>query len=199
MKKMMMMVAVALMTAMSVNAQSENLKNELSLSYGFGSTAQMGSGLGEGLSLVFSDTEYDDGAILGPISVEYFRHFNNPRLAVGGFVSYSKWDSDIQKKGGNHEKVGERNRSYIAVMPAIKWYWVNKNSFGLYSKGAVGAAFLNSTEKDLATNTSKDESSTHFMYQLSFLGVEFGNKFRGFAEAGIGEQGFLQAGIRYKF
>ena len=84
-------------------------------------------------------------------------------------------------------------------MPAIKWYWINKNSFGLYSKGAVGVAFLNSTEKDLATNTSKDENSTHFMYQASFLGVEFGNKFRGFAEAGVGEQGFLLAGIRYKF
>ena len=199
MKKIMMMVAVALMTAMSVNAQSENLKNELSLSYGFGSTSQMGSGLGEGLGSIFSDTEYDDGSIFGPVSVEYFRHFNNPRLAVGGFVSYSKWDSDILKKGGNHEKVGERNRSYFAVMPAIKWYWVNKNSFGLYSKGAVGAAFLNSTEKDLATNTSKDESSTHFMYQLSFIGVEFGKQFRGFAEAGVGEQGFIQVGIRYKF
>ena len=199
MKKMMMMVAVALMTAMSVNAQSENLKNELSLSYGLGSTSQMGSGLGEGLSLIFSDTEYNDGSILGPVSVEYFRHLNNPKLAVGGFVSYSKWDSDIQKKSGNHEKVGERNRNYIAVMPAIKYYWVNNNSFGLYSKAAVGAAFLNSTEKDLATNTSKDESSTHFMYQLSFIGAEFGKQFRGFAEVGFGEQGFIQAGIRYKF
>jgi hypothetical protein len=199
MKKMMMMVAVALMTAMSVNAQSENLKNELSLSYGFGSTSQLGSGIGEGLSLIFSDTEYNDGSILGPVSVEYFRHLNNPKLAVGGFVSYSKWDSDIQKKGGNHEKVGERNRNYIAVMPGIKYYWVNNNSFGLYSKAAVGAAFLKSTEKDLATNTSKDESSTHFMFQASFLGAEFGNQFRGFAEVGVGEQGFIQAGIRYKF
>ncbi len=199
MKKMMMMVAVALMTAMSVSAQSEDLKNEISLSYGFGSTSQMGSGIGEGIASIFSDTEYDDGSILGPISIEYFRHFNNPKLAIGAFVSYSKWDSDIQKKGGNHEKVGERKRNYFAVMPAIKYYWVNKNSFGLYSKGAVGVAVLNSTVKDLATNTSKDESSTHFMYQLSLIGAEFGKQFRGFVEAGVGEQGFIQAGVRYKF
>ena len=84
-------------------------------------------------------------------------------------------------------------------MPAIKWYWVNKDSFGLYSKGAVGAAFLNSTEKDLATDTTKDDSSTHFMFQLSFIGIEFGKQFRGFVEGGVGEQGFLLAGIRYKF
>ena len=200
MKKMMMMVAVALMTAMSVNAQNENLRHEISLSYGFGSVAQFGEGLGEGLALaIFSDTEYDDGFILGPISAEYFYHFNNPRLAIGGFVSYSKWDSDIQKRGGNHEKVGERNRNYWSVMPAIKWYWVNKNSFGLYSKGAVGAAFLNSTEKDFQTGKSEDDSSTHFMFQLSFIGAEFGKQFRGFTELGIGEQGFLLAGVRYKF
>ena len=200
MKKYLLMMAVAMMIASSANAQSENLKNELSLSYGFGSLAQLGEGIGEGLAMaLFSDTENDDGFILGPVSVEYFYHFNNPKLAIGGFVSYSKWDSNIQKRGGDHEKVGERNRNYWAVMPAIKWYWVNKNSFGLYSKGAVGAAFLNSTEKDLATDTTKDDSSTHFMFQLSFIGVEFGKQFRGFVEGGVGEQGFLLGGIRYKF
>ena len=200
MKKVMMMVAVALMNAMYVNAQNENLRHEISLSYGLGSIAQLGDGIGEGLaSAIFSDTEYDDGFILGPISAEYFYHFNNPRLAVGGLVSYSKWDSDILKRRGNHEKVGERNRNYWSVMPAIKWYWVNKNAFGLYSKGAVGPAFLSSTEKDFANNTSEDESDTYILFQLSFIGAEFGKQFRGFAEAGFGEQGFLMAGVRYKF
>lgn len=200
MKKYLLLFSIALMTAISAKAQCEYLKNELSLSYGLGSITQLGEGIGEGLAMaLFSDTENDDGFILGPVSVEYFYHFNNPKLAIGGFVSYSKWDSNIQKRGGNHEKVGERNRNYWAVMPAIKWYWVNKDSFGLYSKGAVGAAFLNSTEKDLATDTTKDDSSTHFMFQLSFIGIEFGKQFRGFVEGGVGEQGFLLAGIRYKF
>ena len=37
MKKLMMMVAVALMTAVSANAQSEQPKNEIGISYGLGS------------------------------------------------------------------------------------------------------------------------------------------------------------------
>ena len=196
---MVLMVAVALMTAMSMNAQNEDLKNELSLSYGFGSISQFGDGLGEGLALIGTGTEYDDGFILGPISVEYFRHLGNPRLAIGGFVSYSKWDSDVLRNSGSHEKLGERKRNYFSVMPAIKWYWVNKNSFGLYSKAAAGAAFLNSTEEELATKKKHDDNGTYFMFQLSFIGAEFGGKFRGFAELGIGDQGFLQAGVRYKF
>ena len=199
MKKILVMVAAAMMAAASANAQSENLRHEISLSYGIGSIAQLGEGIGEGLASIFSDTEYDDGFILGPISAEYFYHFNNPRLAVGALASYSKWDSDIQKKSGSQEKVGERKRNYWAVMPAIKWYWLNKNTVGLYSKAAAGPAFLSSTEKDLKTSTSKDDSSTYFLFQLSFFGVEFGKQFRGFAEAGFGEQGFLQAGVRYKF
>ena len=37
------------------------------------------------------------------------------------------------------------------------------------------------------------------MFQASLIGAEFGKQFRGFAELGVGEQGFLLAGIRYKF
>lgn len=70
---------------------------------------------------------------------------------------------------------------------------------GLYSKAAAGVAFLNSSEKDIATKATKDDNGTYFMFQLSFIGVEFGGKLRGFAEAGVGEQGFFQAGVRYKF
>ena len=71
MKKLFVMVAVALMTAMNVNAQNENLRHEISLSYGVGSLAQLGDGIGEGFaSALFSDTENDDGFILGPISAE---------------------------------------------------------------------------------------------------------------------------------
>ena len=49
------------------------------------------------------------------------------------------------------------------------------------------------------TGKSKDDNGTYFMFQLSCIGAEFGKQFRGFAEAGIGEQGFQLAGIRYKF
>jgi hypothetical protein len=37
------------------------------------------------------------------------------------------------------------------------------------------------------------------MFQASLIGAEFGKQFRGFAELGVGEQGFLLAGISYKF
>lgn len=192
------MVAVAFMTAWNVNAQNENLHHELSLSYGLGSIAQLGDGIGEGIALIFSDKEYDDGFILGPITAEYFYHFNNPRLAIGGSVSYSKWDSDVLIRN-SHEKVGETKRNFFSIMPSFKCYWVNKNHFGLYSKVAAGVGFLKNKSKNFELNKENDETNTYFMFQASFIGAEFGSKFRGFAELGVGDQGFALAGIRYKF
>ena len=51
----------------------------------------------------------------------------------------------------------------------------------------------------LRNGKSKDDSNTYFMFQLSLIGAEFGRQLRGFAELGVGDQGFAQAGIRYKF
>lgn len=201
MKIKILMVAVAFMTAWNVNAQNENLHHELSLSYGVGSIAQLGDGIGEGIALIFSDKEYDDGFILGPITAEYFYHFNNPRLAIGGSVSYSKWDSDVLIRN-SHEKVGETKRNFFSIMPSFKCYWVNKNHFGLYSKAAAGVGFLTNKSKNIEENKvvkENEESGTYFMFQASFIGAEFGSKFRGFVELGVGDQGFALAGIRYKF
>ena len=197
MKIKILMVAVAFMTAWNVNAQNENLHHELSLSYGVGSIAQVG-GIGEGIALIFSDKEYDDGFILGPITAEYFYHFNNPRLAIGGSFSYSKWDSDVLIRN-SHEKVGETKRNFFSIMPSFKCYWVNKNHFGLYSKVAAGVGFLKNKSKNFELNKENDETNTYFMFQASFIGAEFGSKFRGFVELGVGDQGFALAGIRYKF
>ena len=193
------MAVTALMVALNVNAQSEDLHNELSLSYGFGSIAQIGDGIGEGfVHALFTDTEMDDGFILGPISAEYFYHFNNPKWAVGGIASYSKWDSDIVRRGSD-EKVGERKRNFFSVMPSVKRYWVLNNKFGLYSKLAAGVGFLHSESKENGESSWTDNNGSYFMFQLSFAGLEFGHTFRGFAEFGVGDQGFVQAGIRYKF
>lgn len=199
MKKIILMVAVAMMTAINVNAQNEDLHHELSLSYGLGSIAQLGDGIGEGLGLAFTDTEYDDGSIVGPITLEYFYHFNNPRLALGASFTYSKWDSKILVRN-TESQVGERNRNFFSVLPSFKSYWINKNSFGLYSKVAAGVGFLKCTDKDFRNNNvEKDDNGCYFMFQLSFIGAEFGGKVRGFAELGVGDQGFAQAGVRYKF
>lgn len=80
-------------------------------------------------------------------------------------------------------KVGD----YLSIMPAIRLCWVNKRSFSLYSKLAVGISY------DTYKNT------TFFAGQWSPLGITFGRRLYGIFELGSGRQGFLGFGVGYKF
>ncbi|MBR1556645.1 MAG: hypothetical protein IJ647_02615, partial [Prevotella sp.] len=98
------------------------------------------------------------------------------------------------------DKVGESKNSYYTLMPAMKFDYLRKKHFGMYSKIAVGATLRK--EKYDSDNDSRDydDSAVHVNWQLSFVGIEAGSPaIRAFAELGFGEQGILQAGVRYKF
>lgn len=85
------------------------------------------------------------------------------------------------------------------MIPALKYSWVNKNSWALYSKLGVGPMLMIERSKNLVKNSDETDSQFYFAFQASLLGVEFGGKLRGFIEAGVGEQGILLAGLKYKF
>ena len=197
MKKVILMVVAALMATMTVQAQNEDLKNEIGVSYGLG-VSLIGDGLGNGLGNLLgnmSGYKYENDSQFGSLSVEYFRHLNgNPKLAFGGIFSYSRYGEDVYKDGS---KVGDRNRNYYTLMPAMKYSWINKHHFALYSKVAVGGTLASS--KSTENGKSENNSKLYFMGQVSAIGVEFGSQFRGFVEAGFGDQGMLMAGLRYKF
>ena len=88
-------------------------------------------------------------------------------------------------------------------MPAVKFDWLRKKNFGLYSKAAVGVTYI--FEKEVQDNVGEskkinDDSKFMVNFHATLLGVEAGSqKLRGFIELGVGEQGMMQAGVRYKF
>ena len=204
MKKVLLLAVAAMMATSTVSAQDvKDLKNEIGVSYGLGLSTLgdgIGTGFAEALFSGLSKTEHDRSSF-GSLSVEYLRHVVTPRLAVGGIFSYSRMDDDILDKDNNRAKIGEGTRSYYSVMPAVKWYWVNSNYIGLYSKGAAGIMIMHSSNKDLQdASRNESDSKLYFAGQLSVLGLEFGGlHFRGFVEAGVGEQGIFLAGLRAKF
>ena len=200
MKKITAMVVAAFLATVSANAQVGDLKNEISVSYGFG-VSTIGDGIGNLLPDALSGMSgiEHDRSRFGNIGVEYFRHLDYPRLAVGGIVTYAQMNDDMKNRNG--EKVGEGKNTYISIMPSVKYYWVNKNYFGLYSKAAVGVMLTHDSDKvygDSQSDKSNDE--VRFMGQASPIGLEAGSQnFRVFCELGVGEQGIVLAGLRCKF
>ena len=201
MKKFLAMVAVALMAAVSVNAQSDEPKHEIGVSYGLGASAIIdvfGPKLSNAIFDSASGCDSEGDVQIGTIGVEYFYHLNNPRLAVGGILAFAHFGEDVVERGGG--KVGDRTRNYFTVMPAVKYDWVHKDNFALYSKLGAGVMMLSDKQTDTQTNKSETNSDLFFMWQASLLGIEAGSKnFRGFCEVGIGEQGIILAGVKYKF
>jgi len=192
MKKMMMMVAVALMTAMNVNAQDE-FKNEIGVFYGFESVSNIFSVY----SSMFAAAAGDQSSFWGPVGVEYYYHVS-PVVGLGAVAAYAGCKAEDEK---THKD--DLSEKFITVMPSVKFNWLRKKHFGMYSGLSAGVMFLSVSVNDSAKASdpdAKDETLTSFMFQATALGVEFGGEqFRGFVEAGLGEKGTLCAGLRYKF
>lgn len=201
MKKIFLVVIATLMAVTSVNAQSDGPRHEVGVSYGVGASAII-----DGLSNAFSNGLFDgiqglkwkDSKEFGTLGIEYFYHLDNPRMALGGVVTFASYQEDVYEKDET-TKVGDRKRCYYTLMPAIKYYWVNNKQFGVYTKAAAGIMFMTSKDTTLKSESSND-SQVEFMFQASLLGLEAGSKnVRAFAEFGVGEQGIILAGIRARF
>ena len=201
MKKILLMVVATIMATASLKAQNEDLKHEIGISYGLGVSCigdGIGNALGNGLWDSATGYKWENDKQFGTLGIEYFYHLDDPKMAVGAIATYAQYGEDVVKKSTGL-KTGERMRRYIALMPSMKYYWVNKNSFGLYSKLAAGAMLLADKTSDSEINKKENGSKMYFMWQVSALGIEFGGKFRGFIEAGVGEQGIVLGGLKYKF
>ena len=131
--------------------------------------------------------------------IEYYYHIS-PVVGVGAIAEYANCEVDAKSSKDACDV------TYLTFMPAVKFNWLRKKSFGMYSGLAAGimAATIDPSSKvkgqlDNNGNEIKKETVTTFMFNATALGIEFGGKLRGFGELGIGEKGVLCAGIRYKF
>ena len=192
MKKFLMMVSVAMMTVVNVNAQDE-LKHEVGVFYGVGSASNVFSALTSSISAAAGN----QSSFWGPIGVEYYYHVS-PVVGLGAVAAYAGCKAEDEK---THKD--DLSETFITVMPSVKFNWLRKKYFGMYSGLSAGVMFISVSANDNAKasdSDAKDETLTSFMFQLTALGVEFGSEaFRGFVEAGLGEKGELCAGLRYKF
>ena len=197
MKKLVFLTVVFLMTT-TIQAQEgyDNTKHEVALSYGFISNSQWLDVFENVIGAVFGE-DYDNEKFVGPFSAEYFYHFKN-WIGVGGVLVYGHNSQDVMD---GTDKKGDISHNYFSIMPAVKFDWLRKNHWGLYSKIALGATFR-SEKKDYIDPSAEDldDSDVHFNWQATLIGVEAGSPtIRGFAELGCGEQGIMLLGVRYKF
>jgi hypothetical protein len=177
---------------MGAHAQDE-LKNEVGVFYGIESASNLFSIITSSISAAAGD----QSSFWGPIGVEYYYHVS-PVVGLGAVAAYAGCKAEDEKT-----RKDDLTETFITVMPSVKFNWLRKKNFGMYSALSAGVMFCSITCNDNAKANdpdAKDEHLATFMFQATALGAEFGGEqFRGFVEAGVGEKGLLCAGLRYKF
>ena len=190
MRKILFAMCAALL---SMSVQAQDFKHEVGVFYGAGSVSNVFSII----TSSFSAAAGDQSSFWGPIGVEYYYHVS-PGIGIGTVASYAACKAEDDK---THQD--DLTEKFISVMPSVKFDWLRKKNFGMYSALSAGVMFCSiSCNDDAKANdpNAKDESLTSFMFQVTALGADFGGEqFRGFVELGLGEKGLLCAGLRYKF
>lgn len=184
-----------------VQAQDEmETRHEVAVSYGIAPNSIWIDILTDVIKAGFGES-MDSYKNVGPVALEYYYH-TSPLIGVGAVAIFT---SNNQNGFINDVKSSHTFRSYFSFMPSVKFNWLRKKNWGLYSKLALGTTYTHFVNKDYDEQGHKsDEKITAndllFNFQVSLLGFEAGgNHVRGFLELGMGEQGVALAGVRYKF
>ncbi len=216
----MMMAAIMVCGAMSAQAQDYyETKHEFSIGIGGPSTSQILNSMSDFTSIAAEATttslmtlgsytgytSYKDNSSIPTISAEYVYHINK-LIGIGGMLAfnteskdiYADWKSNTDGSVEN-KKMGDAKRTNITLMPVAKFDWLRKKHVGLYSKVGIGLTMMLDKQKKDNGDKLLNETRWSVNFQASLLGCEFGSqKFRGFAELGVGEQGIAVLGLRYK-
>lgn len=194
-------LAISSLFCVQAQAQEEvEPRHEISISYGAVPNSIWIDIFSDVFPAIFGE-KHEKEHYVGPIGLEYYYH-TSPLIGVGAVAVFATNNQDARVK---EELRSHQIKSYYTLMPAVKFNWLRKTNWGMYSKVAIGASLANSSKEDYnesgkLTGNKETSNDVFFNFHASLLGVEAGNQHvRGFAELGIGEQGIILGGVRYRF
>ncbi len=197
-----LLAALAISVFLSVPAQAQDemeTRHEIGISYGAVPNSVWVDVLTDVIAAMF-DESHKNHKFVGPIGLEYYYH-TSPLIGVGAVAVFATNNEDAFY---NDVMNGHHTKSYFSFLPSVKFNWLRKNHWGLYSKVAVGATYAHFNFEDYENGKKTGDNTTAsdlmFNFQASLIGIEAGSQHvRGFAEFGVGEQGIVLGGVRYKF
>ena len=200
-KVLLAVIAISALSCLPVQAHNDmETRHEVAVSYGTVPNSIWIDVYTDIIPAMFGETHKTKNRI-GPIGLEYYYHTSS-LIGVGAVAVFNTNKMDTFYKEVQSSLI---TRSYFSFLPSVKFNWLRRDNWGLYSKVAAGVTYANFNDEDYDDNGKKTGESASardllFNYQASLLGVEAGGQhLRGFAEFGIGEQGIALAGLRFKF
>ncbi len=195
MKKLFLCISVALLFEMG-NVQAAN--HEVSVSYGIathnsfiGSVESIGTGL---FSLGTSKVDY---SYSGTLNLGY----KFQPIKYVGLETVVNYESGNGKMYSKNELTGNSNVTHYSVIESVCLSWFNFKHVGMYSKLGVSYT-VRKTQYDFVdkSKTLDTKNESYWWFQITPVAIEVGSEnLRAFTELGIGSQGLLAVGLKYKF
>lgn len=114
-------------------------------------------------------------------------------LWLGGDISYCGFFGTSRNIYTEEPVYGYRENT-VSIMPAIRFSYFNREHVTLYSGFASGLKF------GFSKAYNERRSYVRLPFQLTLFGVSAGSQsWFGFAEIGVGTEGFAKAGFGYRF
>ena len=195
MKLRIIIIAVLLLAAGSARAQ-EDISSHFSVKVGAGLP---GSGT-EYFTKSVTKTAYGMEAIYGDytgdlnaspaISLEAY-YIRDQWFRFGLDFIYGSYSNQVFSGITNEVRRDRKGQSFI-ILPTAAVNYYHKNALNLYMELGVGAGYYSGFDNM--------EENVRFDVQFTPLGIEYGRKLFGFAEAGLGTAfSWVRGGIGYRF
>lgn len=133
---------------------------------------------------------------LPTFSLSYFYSINS-WLMVGGEIYYWGGYARIHERITD-EYIATTGVTGLSVAPAVRFQYINRKYWGLYSGLSVGL-FFNIDGANEMYNGNTAYNYLRPAFQVTAVGVRFGDRIYGTAEAGIGNKGNVSIGIGTRF
>lgn len=137
-------------------------------------------------------TMMEGGKSFGSIHVNY-KYRLHERISAGGTFAY---DYSSANAVLNHYPIGSFNMTHYTLAAEADYTYLNFKYFKMYALAGIGGTLYDMDYMD-GVNSNKDDDNTslHFTFQLTPIGLKFGDTFGGFLEIGFGYRGIFNAGL----
>ncbi len=120
----------------------------------------------------------------------------NSWFGVGLVANYLAYYNNYLD-GVTNENVGNNYTQHFSIYPTIRFTWLRRNNFNMYSSFGIGQRIV--TNHDYLRDINSTKTYNSIAGQITLVGFTLGNKIYGFSDLlTLGSQGELNVGIGYR-
>ncbi len=193
MKKFFTTFFLASMLLVSIHAQEK--RHEIYAGCGVLNTSTFVSAFSDVISSALTAGMYSSNEKFSPTFHAGYKYLPSKHIAIGLTYAYTHGTADAYL---DKELSGHFKNNYHTLAAEFDYRYISTEKFKLYSTAGVGATFF--TQKYEPSSGDSDQSNlVNVDFQISPIGIKYGNSFGVFAEVGFGYKGIVCAGLFARF